>query len=266
MIPPHVGPGAAQRPAEASSTARPGGAEALDLRERGAPVDGEPQRLDRRLFMQLLVVDAARRDERVAIDLADAIAARGVGVVIYEDASDPFSFGVLTFSDDPSVFVDAVRPALRAAELGPLVLRRDLSMLGRAYSTGYEADLEYWMLRRPAETVLDDRWPWAIWYPLRRGGAFERLEPREKGAVLREHAEIGKQYGAEDLAHDVRLACHGLDAADNEFLIGLVGKELFPLSHVVQRMRSTRQTAEFITQMGPFFVGRAVARRAPRGS
>jgi chlorite dismutase len=58
----------------------------------------------------------------------------------------------------------------------------------------------------------------------------------------------------------VRLACHGLDANDNEFVIGLIGKALHPLSHVVQAMRSTRQTAEFIEQMGPFFVGRAVFR------
>jgi chlorite dismutase len=60
----------------------------------------------------------------------------------------------------------------------------------------------------------------------------------------------------------VRLACHGLDANDNEFVIGLIGKDLYPLSHVVQSMRSTRQTAEFIAQMGPFFVGRAVHRHA----
>ena len=33
-------------------------------------------------------------------------------------------------------------------------------------------------------------------------------------------------------------------------------------SHVVQSMRKTRQTAEFISQMGPFFVGH-VAFRSP---
>jgi chlorite dismutase len=79
---------------------------------------------------------------------------------------------------------------------------------------------------------------------------------------LREHGMIGRSYAAGDLAHDVRLACHGLDANDNEFLIGLIGKELHPLSHIVQAMRSTRQTSEFISQMGPFFVGRAVFRHA----
>ena len=61
---------------------------------------------------------------------------------------------------------------------------------------------------------------------------------------------------------DIRLACHGLDAKDNEFVIGLVGKALHPLSHLVQTMRKTRQTSEYISQMGPFFVGHVVARSA----
>jgi chlorite dismutase len=62
-------------------------------------------------------------------------------------------------------------------------------------------------------------------------------------------------YGAQGLAHDIRLACHGLDAGDNEFVIGLVGPTLHPLSHLVQAMRRTRQTSEYIAKMGPFFVG-----------
>jgi chlorite dismutase len=73
--------------------------------------------------------------------------------------------------------------------------------------------------------------------------------------MLREHATIGMAYGAQELAHDIRLACHGLDTADNEFVIGLVGRELHPLSHLVQAMRKTRQTSEFIEHMGPFFIG-----------
>lgn len=79
---------------------------------------------------------------------------------------------------------------------------------------------------------------------------------------MREHAGIGMAYGQKELAHDIRLACHGLDPADNEFVLGIVGSELHPLSHLVQTMRKTRQTSEFITQMGPFFVGRVVARVA----
>jgi chlorite dismutase len=236
----------------------------LDLREKGAPIDGEPQRLDRRIFMQLLVVSPAEVTNSTGRALGEKVAQSGAGVVIYEDVNDPYSFGVLTFSTEPSTFVDKVRPALLSSDIGPIALRQDMTMLGRAYSTGYEPDLEYWMTVRPVETVLNEKWPWALWYPLRRSGAFEKLEPREKGGILREHAEIGKTYGAADLAHDVRLACHGLDKNDNEFVIGLIGATLHPLSHVVQHMRGTRQTSEYISQMGPFFVGRAIFRAAEK--
>ena len=112
-------------------------------------------------------------------------------------------------------------------------------MVGRSYSSGFEQDLEDWLLRRPRRTVLNPAWPWAVWYPLRRTGAFAKLSPQEQGAILREHGTIGRAYGDADLAHDIRLACHGLDTHDNDFLIGLVGKELQPLSHLVQTMRKT---------------------------
>lgn len=232
----------------------------LDLSEKGAPIDGVPQKLNERLFMQLLVLRAETVTPETGRKIGETVAQHGASVVVYEDANDPKSFGVLSFSVDPMAFVDKVRPALNAPELGPLTLRPEMTMIGRAYSTGYEDNLHFWMIERPVKTVLDESCPWAVWYPLRRSGAFEKLEPREKGGILREHAEIGKSYGAANLAHDVRLACHGLDQNDNEFVIGLIGAELHPLSHLVQRMRGTRQTSEFINQMGPFFVGRAIFR------
>ena len=43
-------------------------------------------------------------------------------------------------------------------------------------------------------------------------------------------------------------------------MIGLIGKDLHPLSHVVQAMRKTKKTSEYISQMGPFFVGRVAQR------
>jgi chlorite dismutase len=91
-----------------------------------------------------------------------------------------------------------------------------------------------------------------------------KLPPEEQKAILGEHGQIGFSFGAGDLAHDIRLACHGLDANDNDFVIGLTGKELFPLSALVQTMRKTRQTSEFLTQLGPFFVGKAVY-KSPHG-
>jgi chlorite dismutase len=234
----------------------------VDVRERGAPRDGAPQILDGRLFMQLLVYEANVPVTEHIASLGRSIVERGAPCVVYEDVNHPTGLGVLTWSKDPGDFVTRVRPALESLGREGFRLRPEFTMLGRTYSTGYEADLEYWLLRRPIETASNPAWPWAVWYPLRRSGAFERLEARERGGILREHGEIGKAYGAADLAHDIRLACHGLDARDNEFVIGLIGKDLHPLSHVVQSMRRTRQTAEFIEQMGPFFVGRVAFRGA----
>ncbi len=242
-----------------------GGGTEVDISEHGAPRDGKPQILDRRVFFQLLVFQtpAGRDPADVTATLGKRFAERNVSVVLYDDANDPRGVGVLTFGEDPSLFVNAVRPILAQADLG-LTLRPEFSMLGRTYSTGFEQDLAFWLLERPVNTVFDESCPWHMWYPLRRTGEFARLEPKEQGAILREHGTIGRAYGAKNLAHDIRLACHGLDANDNEFVIGLIGPELYPLSHVVQSMRKTRQTAEFISQMGPFFVGRVAFRhRAP---
>ena len=233
----------------------------IDVSERAGHHTGNPQVLDTRLFMQLLVFDcAAELDPAGVIDhLAGELAQRQAPAVIYADVNAPRGLGVLTWGEEPGHFVARVRPALIA--LGADVSQRtSFSMLGRTYATGYEPDLRFWLLQRPVETVQNERWPWAVWYPLRRSGAFNRLEGREQAAILKEHGTIGRAYGEQDLAHDIRLACFGLDQNDNDFVIGLVGKELQPLSHVVQAMRKTRQTGEFMAQMGPFFVGHAVRR------
>lgn len=131
-------------------------------------------------------------------------------------------------------------------------------MIGRTYSSGREADLEDFLLRKVPRNVLSPDCPWAVWYPLRRIGAFNQLPRAEQGKILMEHGMLGRRYGEAGHAADVRLECHGLDRDDNEFVIGLVGRELHPLSRLVKDMRSTRQTSEFIQKMGPFFVGRAL--------
>ncbi len=229
----------------------------VDLNERGSDKTGAPVVMDRRLFMQFLGFEC---DDPAATlpTLTRLLREHSVPSVVYEDVQHPRGLAVLTFSEQPADFPTKVRPILGGPELAGLRLRPELSMLGRTYSTGFEQDLEYWLLSRPRETVLNPLWPWAIWYPLRRVGPFERLDPRERGQIMREHGGIGRAYGSQDLAHDVRLACHGLDQADNDFVIGLLGKDLHPLSHVVQAMRQTRQTAEYMDKMGPFFVGRAI--------
>ena len=233
----------------------------IDVAELAGHHTGNPQRLESRLFMQLLVFDCAPDlDPSGVVDrIASPLAERDCQAVIYEDVNDPRGVAVLTWSEDPGHFVTTVRPALQTVGAG-LLPRRDLAMFGRTYATGYESDLRFWLLERPVQTALNEDWPWAVWYPLRRIGAFNRLEGREQASILKEHGTIGRAYGEQDLAHDIRLACHGLDASDNEFVIGLIGKDLHPLSHVVQRMRKTRQTAEFMEKMGPFFIGHAARR------
>ena len=73
-----------------------------------------------------------------------------------------------------------------------------------------------------------------------------------------EHGGIGRAYGQANLAYDIRLACFGLDKNDNDFVVGLVGQDLFPLSKIVERMRKTTQTSQYLTSLGPFFIGKVV--------
>jgi chlorite dismutase len=235
------------------------GLPSIDVHEYGGKREGARQMMNRRLFMQLLVYEADAKADHEASELAGRFRHARVPAVVYADAMDPRSLGVLTWSEDPGHFVQAVRPLLQAAGLR---LRRDYAMLGRTYATGHEPDLEHALLRRAIENVTNEAYRWHVWYPLRRTGEFARLDPHDQSQILREHAQIGMAYGAQELAHDIRLACHGLDPADNEFVIGLVGRELHPLSHLVQAMRRTRQTSEFIARMGPFFVGYALYRVA----
>src|SRR2546425_4261633 len=155
---------------------------------------------------------------------------------------------VLALSEDPAFFVHGLRELLNADPFASLALQSGFVMFGRTYASGFETDLEDWLLRRPRRAVLNPAWPWGIWYPLRRTGAFARLSPKEQGEIIREHSVLGRAYGDADLAHDIRLACHGLDVHDNDFVIGLVGRDLHPLSHLVQAMRKTLQTSQSLAR------------------
>lgn len=230
----------------------------IDVNEYGGKKDGVRQSMNRRLFMQLLVFRAplGSAPDTVASELLVALRARKVPGVVYADANEPRSLALLSWAEDPAAFVKNVRPLFSDdAPLARVEVRSDFTMIGRTYSTGHEPDLEWTLLRRPIDNVTNEAYRWHVWYPLRRSGAFAKLEPIEQSHIMREHAAIGMAYGQQELAHDVRLACHGIDAEDNEFVIGLVSRELHPLSHLVQTMRKTRQTSEFIVKMGPFFVG-----------
>ncbi len=228
-------------------------ASVVDLAEKGKR-DGIMISLDRRLFMQFLAFGEALETRRYV----DYLKSESFSGVLYEDLNDPYGLGLLTFTEDPGELLVRVRPLLRKDPFAGLHLKPEFTMLGRTYSIGYESDLEQVLIKRPVERVTDPALPWAVWYPVRRSGAFEELSADEQRTILMEHGGIGSAYGKADLAYDIRLACYGLDKNDNDFVIGLLGHELYPLSSVVERMRKTKQTAHFLTNLGPFFVGKAV--------
>jgi Chlorite dismutase len=230
------------------------GPEPPDISEKGGVRNGQPQRSDERLFMQFLAFGGCP-DAR---PLGDALGRAGITGAIYEDVNDPRGIAILTVSEDPGVFVDRLRTVLNKAPFSSLTQKPEFTMLGRTYAIGYEPDLREILLDRPRRTVLNPAWQWAVWYPLRRSGRFTQLAPEEQRVILAEHGTIGMSFGVADYAHDVRLACHGLDKHDNDFVVGLIGKDLYPLSKIVETMRKTQQTSLYLERLGPFFVGRAV--------
>ncbi len=228
------------------------GESALDLSEKGRNRSGETVRSDRRLYMQLLAFGACRDSAPLVASLKRS----GLPAVLYEDVNDPAGIALLLFSERPDFFLESARPFLRSAPFARLAPKAEYTMLGRTYAMGWESDLEETLITRPRRRVCDPKLPWAVWYPLRRAGSFEELSEEEQRSVLGEHGGVGQSFGKAGVAHDIRLACHGLTRDDNDFVIGLLGADLHPLSAVVQRMRKTRQTSRYLARLGPFFVGR----------
>ena len=248
------------QPSAAPHSHAPAPSAPLDLREKGGTKDGVQQTSDRRLFMQLTAFTGCRDSHK----LLGALGGTGVDCVLYEELNDPTGVAVLAMSDDPALLMGKLRRELNTGAFAGLTVKPELAMLGRTYALGYEPQLEDWLLRRPRRVVSDPAWPWAIWYPLRRTGAFSRLPRPEQMQILKEHGVIGRQFGDAGVAQDVRLACHGLDKNDNDFVIGVIGKELHPLSALIETMRPTVQTSEYISKLGPFFVGRAIWHSTPK--
>ena len=224
----------------------------VDVAEHGRSADGETLTLDRRLYMQLHAFGGVGETG----ELIRALEAADVVGTLYEDVNDPTGVALLTLSESPDAFVDEYRSLLGSAPFGELERKPELTMFGRTYAIGHEQDLEEALVDRPRHRVLDPNLTWAIWYPLRRSGSFEQLSRREQDTILMEHGGVGMAFGRAGLGYDIRLACHGLDRDDNDFVVGLLGPELHPLSIIVQRMRKTKQTSLHLERLGPFFVGR----------
>jgi chlorite dismutase len=230
------------------------GSEPFDISEKGRTVEGQRISSDRRLFMQLLAYGGCEDVKSLAANLAE-LDWQGA---LYEDMNDPQGLALLAISEDPGHLLNQVRESLNQEPFKDLIFKPEYTMLGRTYALGHEPDLDHVLIHRPRGRALDPGLPWAIWYPLRRSGSFEQLSVDEQRVILMEHGGVGRAFGRSGYGYDIRLACHGLDKNDNDFVIGLVGAELHPLSSIVQRMRKTKQTSLYLEQLGPFFVGKVV--------
>ena len=226
--------------------------DAPEIREMGAPINGEPQYSTRRLFLQLQVFTGCAQPH----ELVESLKASSLEVVLYHDLNDPKGIGLLFMTEDADALVTETRGVLTSEPFNALQPKPEFTMVGRTYASGREPDLEDWLLVKPRRNTLNPDLSWAIWYPLRRKPEFYRLPPQEQGKILMEHAMIGRTYVEAGYAHDIRLACFGLDARDNDFVIGLMGTTLHPLSHLVGEMRKSQQTAQYLESLGPFFVGK----------
>lgn len=228
--------------------------EIVEIYELGRSASGEVLRSNRRLYVQL----HAFGDCTDVAPLIGALQAANIPGALYMDINDPRGVGLVTYSEDPEFFMGPLRAFLLAEPFAGLTPKPEYTMLGRTYSIGYESDLDDTLIERPRRRICDSQMPWAIWYPLRRAGSFEQLSAQEQRVILGEHGGIGRAYGRAGLGTDIRLACHGLDKNDNDFVVALIGPELMPLSAIVQRMRKTKQTSLHLERLGPFFVGKAI--------
>ncbi len=233
-----------------------------DVREIGLPVRGVIQAMDRRLYVHFAAYRGAARleDLTAALRRAEEKICRRAEWVVYLDAVDPRAFAVAALDESPEELMVFMRTLAEESPFAQCEIDTERTLYGRTYSSGREPDLEEALLQRPRHHLFHPEWNWAIWYPLRRKPEFERLSRQEQAQILMEHAMMGRVYGECDYAHDIRLACYGLDRRDNEFVVGLVGANLHRLSRLVQEMRKSRQTSEYIQSLGPFFVGRVAAR------
>jgi chlorite dismutase len=230
----------------------------LELAEKGRR-NGQEILLDRRLFMKFTAFGRCF-DPHAAIA---ALREEGAAGAVYLDANDPQGIGVMIAAEDPDYFVATLRSVFSHRPFADFVHKPEFDMLGRSYSIGYEPDLEDTLLKRPMTKLLDPKNAWAVWYPLQRAKKFQTLPAEHQRRILAEHGTLAKRYGAGGHASDVRLACHGLDKNDNDFIVGLLGPKLHPLSAIVQEMRKTEQTSQYLDSLGPFFVGKAVWQSNP---
>ena len=199
-------------------------ADPRDMRERGARRAGVPQALDRRLYMQLQAL-AGVAD---AGELVAALRRAGAAGVVYESATEP---GLRRCCCSTASRARCSTPAGRWPPTrrwpGP---SRGASWrcTGGPTAPGTSRTSRTGCCGRRARKLAAAENEWAVWYPLRRSADFYRLDAAGRGRVLAEHGKVGRTFVEAGYADDVRLECFGLDPADNEFVIGLLGGRAGP--------------------------------------
>ena len=230
----------------------------LDLSEKGMK-DGKQISLDTRLFIKFTAFSNCKDNEMLK-DITRTFKRSDVSAVIYQDLNDPSGIGIINWYRNEHIRLgsNSLRKIFQSKSFSQLNHKPEFDMLGRTYSIGYEQDLEETLLARPLRKILDKNNEFGIWYPLRRKKGFYVLPEAKQKKILGEHGSLAKRYGHDNLATDIRLACHGLDKNDNDFVIGLLGSHIHPLSAVVEEMRTTEQTSQYLESLGPFFVGKSI--------
>jgi len=120
----------------------------LDVREKGAP----PQTSDRRLFVQFLAFGDC--DDVAAV--GRALEGGGVAGAVYADLHDPRGIGVVVMDENPDTFVTGLREVFVKPPLASLRLKPEHALLGRTYGSGFEPNLEDWLLHRPRRVILGE--------------------------------------------------------------------------------------------------------------
>lgn len=230
-----------------------------DLREKGMPIAGTAQAHDTRLYVQLQVFTEAHDESGII----EAVKGSGLEAVVYANVNDPRGVGVAIFTEDPTDFVTRARALYNSEPFADCMLLPDMTMIGRTYGFGREPDIKDWVLNHARRHAYNEDFQWAVWYPLRRNGEFYQLTKAEQGKILMEHGMIGRNFGSAGYAGDIRLESFGLDANDNEFVIGVVTPRLEWASKLIQAMRPTTQTSKYMDSLGPFFVGKKIWQSGP---
>ncbi|WP_312181597.1 hydrogen peroxide-dependent heme synthase [Arthrobacter sp.] len=108
-----------------------------------------------------------------------------------------------------------------------------------------------------------DHWPsfsrgiapetWVCVYPFVRSYEWYLLPPEERGAMLRDHGKLGREF-PQVLANTVASFALG----DWEWLLALEAPELVDLVDMMRRLRST-EARNHVREEIPFYTGRRIA-------